>query len=126
MSSLSPEATAKFRQAAFGYLFVGILYESAVWVAWRNGLAPTTHGPVWVWLLVGAAVVALVFWALYTLHKRWVARMIFVLHALRVPTFLKGAFLANADTRLPQSLYLFALVVLLLNLWLMARAGWDI
>lgn len=116
----------KFRQAAFGYLLVGILYESAVWVAWRNDLAPTTRGPVWLWLLAGAAIVGLVFWALYGLQKRWVARLIFVLHALRVPTMLKGAFLATADAQLPASLYQFALVVVLINLWLMARAGWDI
>ncbi|MGQ0560590.1 MAG: hypothetical protein ACT443_01800 [Gemmatimonadota bacterium] len=124
--STTTDTSLKFRQAAFGYLIVGILYESAVWVAWRNGLAHPARGPVWLWLLMGAAIVGLVFWALYSLQQRWVARLIFVLHALRVPTFLKGAFLATADTRLPASLYLFALVILLLNLWLMARAGWDL
>ena len=43
----------KFRQAAFGYLIVGILYESGVWVVWKNGLLPAGRGSVWVWLAIG-------------------------------------------------------------------------
>ena len=66
----------KFRQAAVTYLHVGLLYEAAVWVAWRNGLLPTNRGPVAGWLLAGAAVVALVFWLLWSRRSAWTARIV--------------------------------------------------
>ncbi len=50
----------KFRQAAFVYLHVGVLYEAAVYVFWQQGLLPEGRGPVLVWLLAGAVIVTLV------------------------------------------------------------------
>lgn len=115
----------KYRQAAFVYLHVGLLYEFTVYVLWRQGLMPMGRGPVWFWLLVGAAIVALLFWALYSWQNRWVARGIWALHSLRLPALIEGAFFAEEGI-LPPSFYLVATVVVLLNLWMLARAGWDL
>lgn len=116
----------KFRQAAFVYLHVGILYEMAVVVLWRQGLMPADRGPVWLWLLFGALVVALVFWGLWSWQNAWVARGIWALHALRIPALLEGAFFPEAAARIPEAFYVTALGVVLVNLWMLARAGWDL
>ncbi len=116
----------KLRQAAFVYLHVGILYEAAVYVAWRNGIAPVTRGPIWLWLLAGAAITALVVWALWFRRSVWVARIVWAIHALRVPALIDGAFFTEAGQRLSPSFYLVALIVVLINLAMLARAGWDL
>lgn len=115
----------KFRQAAFVYLHVGLLYEAAVFAAWRAGMLPGLRGPVPLWLLAGAAIVALVFWGLWS-AKKWFARLVWGVHALRLPALIAGAFFPAADARLPTSFYITALVVVVVNLWMLARAGWDI
>src|SRR5690606_6758469 len=81
----------KFRQAAFVYLHVGLLYEFAVLVLWRVGLLPANRGPVWLWLAIGAAIVAFVFWGLWRWRNVWFARAIWALHALRLPALIQGA-----------------------------------
>ena len=60
-TSLISSRSRKLRQAAFAYLHVGILYESAVLVMARQGLLSPERGPVWLWLVVGAAIVGAVF-----------------------------------------------------------------
>jgi hypothetical protein len=122
---VSEARSQKFRQAAFGYLIVGLLYESAVWVIWRNGLLPA-RGPVILWLLLGAGIVALVVWLLWQKRNPWIPRIIFMLHALRLPTLMGGAFFPAGDARIPPAFYGAALAVVLINLWLLARAGWDL
>lgn len=119
--------SAKFRQAAFVYLHVGLLYEGAVLAMHRAGALPAARGPVWVWLLVGAGILAAVFWGLWSWKNRWFARVIWGLHALRLPALIEGAFLVPAaEGGLPPSFYLTALVVVLVNLAFLARAGWDL
>lgn len=115
----------KFRQAAFTYLHVGVLYEAGVWAASRNGMVSAARGPVWVWLLIGAAIVAVVFWLLWKRQSAWAARIVWALGALRLPALINGAFLGGAD-RLPASFYLVALLVVVINLVMLARAGWDL
>jgi hypothetical protein len=117
---------AKFKQAAFAYLMVGILYESAVWVIWRKGLLPASRGPAALWLLLGAAITALIVWALLRYQRPWIARSVFVLHALRLPSLISGAFFPAAERSISPSFYAAALVVVIINLWLLARAGWDL
>jgi len=121
-----PARAAKFRQAAFVYLHVGLLYEYAVWALWRRGLIGAASGPVWLWLLLGAAVVALVFWLLWFRQSAWAARIVWAIHGLRLPSLIQGAFFPAPDARLPEAFYLTALVVVLINLWTLARAGWDL
>ena len=116
----------KFRQAAFWYLHVGLLYEAAVVAMWRNGLVNPIRGPIVLWLLLGAAIVALVFWGLWFRRSVWLARGIWALHALRLPSMIEGAFLPGPDAALPPGFYLTAIVVIVINLWMLARAGWDL
>lgn len=124
--SSSRNSGRKFRQAAFFYLHVGILYEAAVWVMWRQGIIGDARGPVWIYLFLGAAIVAVVFWGLWSWQNRWFARAVWALHSLRVPALLQGSFLPDSDAALPPSFYLVALAVVVGNLWMLARAGWDL
>jgi hypothetical protein len=39
---------------------------------------------------------------------------------------VRGAFFVVPDAVLPASLWLAALPIVLINLWLLARAGWDL
>lgn len=121
-----PQRSTKFRQAAFVYLHVGVLYLAAVWVMDREGILPPDRGPLWLWMLVGVAIVAIVFWGLWSWQNRWFARAIWALHALRIPALVGGAFFPDTDAAVPGSFYLTALVVVLVNLWMLARAGWDL
>jgi hypothetical protein len=117
---------AKFKQAAFFYLIVALLYESTVWVVYKQGLLPAKRGPVALWLLIGAVITALIVWSLLRYKRPWIARTVFVLHALRLPTLISNAFFSSAERAIPPALYEAALVVVLINLWLLARAGWDL
>ncbi len=116
----------KFRQAAFVYLHVGILYLGAVVALARAGSFPVERGPLGVWMLLGVAVVALVFWGLWSWQNAWFARAVWAVHSLRVPVLIQGAFLPAPEATLPPAFHLTALVVVLVNLAALARAGWDL
>lgn len=118
--------TRKYRHAAFVYLHVGILYEAAVYALWRSGGLPGDRGPVWLWLLLGAGIVAVVFWGLWSWRNRWFARTIWALHALRVPWAMEGLVAPEAALAFSRGTYALALGVILLNLAFLARAGWDL
>jgi hypothetical protein len=116
----------KFRQAAMAYVHVGILYEGAAFAMWRRGLLPDRFGPGWLWMLLGAGIVAFIVWGLWKWQNVWFARIVWVIHALRVPTLIGNAFIPVAGQRLPPSFYGVALLVVMVNLWMLARAGWDV
>ena len=116
----------KLRQAGFAYLHVGILYEAAAWVMIQRGALPTRFGPPALWLLGGAAVVALIFWLLYFKRSVWTARLVWGTHALRLPALIGGAFFPAEATRFAPGFYITALVVVVINLAFLARAGWDL
>jgi hypothetical protein len=117
----------KFRQAAFVYLHVGILYEAAAYAMAENGVLPTGGmGPPWVWLVLGGAVALAVFWGLYRWQNVWFARAIWALHSLRLPALIAGAFLRGSDGQIATSFYLTAIVVVVINLGFLARAAWDL
>jgi hypothetical protein len=117
----------KFRQAAFFYLQMGVLYEGAVLAMARRGILSARRvGPVWIWLVFGAAIVGAVFWGLFRKESVWTARIIWALGLFRLPALLEGAFFPLPTEHIPPSFYLTALVVVLINLWLLARAGWDL
>jgi hypothetical protein len=119
---------AKFRQAAFVYLHVTLLYEYAAYAMWRAGLLPTTRfaGPAWIWLIIGLAVGFAVFLALLRWQNAWFARVIWVFHGLRLPSLIHGAFFQTEHGAYPSSFYLTAIVVVTINLWMLARAAWDL
>ena len=117
----------KFRQAAFVYLHVAILYEAAAYAMWRAGRLPYSRlGPPWPWLIVGAVVAGLVFVGLLRWQNVMFARVIWLLHALRLPALIHGAFFAAPGTALAPEFYLTAIVVVMINLWMLARAAWDL
>ena len=117
----------KFRQAAFVYAHVAILYEAAAYAMWRRNMLPgTTLGPGWLWLVLGAGVAGVVFYALYFRQSVWVARAVWALHGLRLPTLVRGAFFVEASPLLTPNFYLVAIVVVVVNLWMLARAGWNV
>ena len=123
-----PDArTRKFRQAAFVYLHVGLLYEAAVWAMRdHDGMLPTGRGPLWVWLLAGATITVLIFAGLYWWQNMWVPRVVWLVHAGRLPWAIHGGLLGVADVRFPVAFYIAALIVIVVNLWMLARAGWDL
>lgn len=119
--------TTKFRQAAFVYLHVALLYEAAAYAMWRRNLLPnTTFGPAWLWLLLGACVAGLVFVGLLRWQNVWFARAIWALHGLRLPALIRGAFIADAEAAIAPTFYLTAIVIVMINLWMLARAAWDL
>lgn len=124
-STHPPSRALKFRQAAIVYLHYAVLYEAGAWLLQQRGLFPATRGPVGVWFGVGAAIAALVVLGLWWWQNPWFARVIWVLVALRLPTLLEGAFFGSA-LGVPPALYAAAALVVLINLWALARAAWDV
>ncbi|MCH7874681.1 MAG: hypothetical protein IH965_05215 [Gemmatimonadetes bacterium] len=128
MSGRWPDArAAKFRQAAFVYLHLGILYEAATWVMWREGILPTRFGPPWVFMVLGGLIVAGVFAGLYRWQNVWVARAVWLVQAFRFPALIKQAFFVSAaEARLPPAFYITAMIIVVISMWALARAGWDV
>lgn len=120
-----PEHAAKFRQAAVVYLHYAVLYEIGAYVLWQEGLFPATRGPEAVWFLAGAAIAAVVVWALWWGQWTWLAHAIWILLALRLPTLMEGAFLGGG-VEIPSGLYLAAGLVVLVAMGAVARAAWDV
>lgn len=116
----------KFRQAAFVYLHVAILYEVAAYVMWKNGLLPERFGAPVIWLVAGSIVAGAIFVGLYRWQNVWLARVVWLVHGLRLPALVEGAFLRGDDGRIAPSFYLLAIVIVLINLWMLARAAWDL
>ena len=108
------------------YLHVAILYEAAAWAMMRRGMLPTDRGSPWLWMLLGGIVALLVFAGLYRWHNAWFARVVWAVHGLRVPALVSGAFFPEETSRMSPAFYLTALVVVMVNLWMLARAGWDL
>jgi hypothetical protein len=121
-----PARALKFRQAGFVYLHVAILYEAAVYAMHDAGTLPVRFGSPWPWLVGGAALAAFVFVGLYRWQNVWVARIIWALNAMRTPSLIGGAFFASPEIVTPPAFYVTALVVVVIDLWMLARAGWDL
>jgi len=120
-----PPRALKFRQAAIVYLHYAVLYEVGAWVLLERGLFPTARGPEWVWFAAGAAIAALVIVGLWWWQNAWFARVVWAVVALRLPTLLEGAFFGS-ELAVPSALYAAAGLVVLINLWALARAAWDV
>lgn len=129
MHGVRPDAErreTKFRQAAFVYLHITLLYEAGAWAMWRRELLPVDRGPPLLWLVAGLAIGLTIFFALLRLQRPWIARAVWLVHGLRLPALVSGAFFAGEGARFVPSMYLTALVAVVINLWMLARAGWDL
>lgn len=121
------DRSLKFRQAAIVYLHVGILYEAAAFVMWRQGMFPDARGPGWIWLVVGAIVTVAIPYALWRWHRTWIALTVWAIHALRLPTVIKGAFFVPVSSPdIAPGFWVVALVVIVINLGFLARAAFDL
>lgn len=116
----------KFRQAAFVYLHVAMLYEASAFAMWRHDLLPANRGPAWVWLILGALVAGAIFLGLLRWQNAWFARAVWLLHSLRLPALISAAFISTVPSELARGFYVTAIVVVTINLWMLARAGWDL
>jgi hypothetical protein len=120
------ERTKKFKQAAFVYLYVAILYESTVYVMFDANILPVRLGPPIIWLIGGGLIALSVFLGLYFLNNVWISRSIWTLQAFRFPGLIAGAFFPQPDTLTPTNFYIAALVAVSINFWTLARASWDL
>ena len=89
-------------------------------------ILPSRFGSPILWMIAGAIVAALVFVGLYFWQNEWFARVIWLVHGLRLPALIRGAFFSEAGARMVPAFYLTALVIVVINLWMLARAGWDL
>ena len=126
MTVHEPVRARKFRQAAFVYLHVAILYEAAAYAMWRAGLLPAGRGPGWLWLILGALVAGAIFLGLLRWQNVMFARVIWVIHGMRLPSLISSAFIVTAESGLTRGFYITAIVVVVINLWMLARAAWDL
>lgn len=78
------------------------------------------------WFVMGAAITLIVAAGLWYWQSPWFARAIWALHALRLPTLIGGAFVEGAAVRVAPPFYLAAAIVVVINLWMLARAAWDV
>lgn len=124
--SWAPERTQKFKQAAFVYLYVAILYESTVYVMFENQILPERLGSPVAWLIAGGILAFAIFFGLYFWKNVWIARTIWTLQAFRFPGLIAGAFFPQPDTLTPTTFYIVALAVVSINFWTLARASWDL
>jgi ABC-type thiamin/hydroxymethylpyrimidine transport system permease subunit len=92
----------------------------------REGLLPSRFGPPMMWLVLAAAVAGFVVYGLLKWRNPWFPRAVWLVHGLRLPALINGAFFAGAEARVVPSFYLTAIVVVVINLWMLARAGWDL
>jgi hypothetical protein len=117
----------KFRQAAFVYLHAAILREASAYEMWRAGLLPFSPlGSPLPWLIAGAAVAMLVFFGILIWQNVIFVRVVWALDAVLLFPLIRYAFFAGADRPIPRSFYVVGIAVIMITLWMLARAAWDL
>jgi hypothetical protein len=117
----------KFRQAAFVYLHAAVLREAAAFEMWRNGLLPYSPlGSPTPFLILGAVVAGVVFFALLRWHNVHFVRLLWLVHMVWLVPLIRYAFFASAERPIPRSFYMMAMVVVVIAAWALARAAWDL
>jgi hypothetical protein len=117
----------KFRQAAFVYLHVALLREAAAYEMWRAGLLPYSPlGSPTPFLILGAVIAGVVFFALLRWHNVHFVRVLWFVHVVWLFPLIRYAFFAGADRPIPRSFYVTAIVAVMVAMWALARAGWDL
>ena len=92
----------------------------------RTGALTDRFGPPVMYLFLGGGAAALIVWSLYALQNVWITRLVWAVHSLRLPSLINGAFFAGEAARFVPSMYLTGIVMVVVNLWMLARAGWDL
>lgn len=128
----------KFTQAAVVYLIYGILYEGfAVLRVWESGLPPgVSISTTATYLIIGALIMLLFPYLINRGYRRFTQLVAFlvglraialigVLGGFRLPFFYdrEPFFLRQMS---PDWVYVAALVITLVTLFLLVRAGWDL
>jgi len=108
------------------YLHVTVLYEAAAIVMYRAGVLPVRFGPPELWLGLGLLVGLAIFWGLLSWQNVWLARLVWLANAYRPVPLIRSAFVPSEHPHLDPSFYLVALVVVVVNMWMLARAAWDL
>src|SRR5206468_9915890 len=117
----------KFRQAAFVYLHAAILREASAYEMWRAGLLPfSALGSPLPWLIAGGAVALAVFFGILRWQNLLFVRAIWVLDAILLFPLIRYAFFAGADRPIPRAFYIVSIGVIMITLWMLARAAWDL
>jgi type IV secretory pathway TrbD component len=117
----------KFRQAAFAYLHVALLREAAAYEMWRAGLLPYSPlGSPTPFLILGGIIAVVVFFALLRWHNVHFVRFLWFVHAVWLFPLIRYAFFAGAERPIPRSFYMAAIVAVMIAMWALARAGWDL
>ena len=122
----SPKRAAKFRTAAYVYLHVTVLYEAAALVMVRADVLPVRFGSPQLWLVIGLAVGLGIFWGLLRWQNVWLARIVWLSNAYRTVPLIRSAFVPSETPVMEQSFYIAALIVVVINLWMLARAAGDV
>jgi hypothetical protein len=81
---------------------------------------------VLLWLVVGALVLGAIVWGLWVWKHPWVARVLLAFNAIRVVGVMGPAFVSGPERGLTPAFYQLETVLLLINMWMLARAGWDL
>lgn len=124
---LSTSRLLKIRQAAFVYLHVALLREAAAYEMWRAGLLPYSPlGSPTPFLVLGAIIAGVVFVALLRWHNVHFVRLLWVVHVAWLFPLIRYAFFAGADRPIPRSFYVTAIVAVMVAMWALARAAWDL
>ena len=91
-----------------------------------SALGCASRGPAWVWLILGALVAGAIFLGLLRWQNVWFARAVWLLHSMRLPALISSAFISTVQGELSRGFYITAIVVVVINLWMLARAAWDL
>lgn len=127
----------KFKQAALAYLIYGIIYEGfTIYSIFTRGLPPWVSFPTASIFLLAGALITVIFPYLifreYVLFTKIVVilvglralALIIIIIGLPLPSFYEREFFFLKRMS-SHEVYIFALVVTLLTMFFVARAGWD-
>lgn len=127
----------KFAQAAVVYLIYGILYEGfALLRVWESGLPPgVSISTTATYLIIGALIMVLFPYFIYRRYRRFTQLVAFlvglravaligILGGFRLPFYYdrEPFFLRQMS---PDAVYAVALIITLVTLFFLIRAGWD-
>jgi hypothetical protein len=90
-------------------------------------MLPTAgFGPPLLWLILGIVVAGAVFVGLLRWQNVIFARVVWAVHGLRLPALMGYAFITTMEGAMTRAFYITAIVVVSINLWMLARAAWDL